>query len=157
MSKLLVIASCMVAAAIAHPALAQADQSVPAATEAPARVPVTIEAYYRIRWGSFDEFMALFEKNHMPILQAAKDAGLVTDISIDVPYNHMVGGARWDLRVSTTYRDAATATLTDSAWGAVWQAAEAKMKAANPKFAEEETRRFTLLEEHWDVVLYPSQ
>ena len=157
MSKLLVIASCMVAAAIAHPALAQADQSVPAATEASARVPVTIEAYYRIRWGSFDEFMALFEKNHMPILQAAKDAGLVTDISIDVPYNHMVGGARWDLRVSTTYRDAATATLTDPAWGAVWQAAEAKMKAANPKFAEEETRRFTLLEEHWDVVLYPGQ
>ncbi len=134
------------------PALAAEEPKADPAAQAQS-APVVVEAYYRIRWGSDREFVALFEKNHLPILEEAMARGLVRDIKIDLPYTHMVGGPRWDFRVRTTYRDAAAAMLTDPAWIAVFNDMEARLKKANPKFDEEETRRFSLLEEHWDVVL----
>lgn len=137
-------------AGLACPVAAQQAKPEPAASQS---TPVVVEAYYRIKWGSEREFISLFEKNHLPILEEAKARGLVLDIRIDLPYTHMVGGARWDIRVRTTYRDASAAMLTDPAWGPVFDDAEARLKKANPKFDDEEKRRFSLLDEHWDVVL----
>ena len=31
--------------------------------------PFTVEYYYKARWGFADEFLALFRKNHWPVLQ----------------------------------------------------------------------------------------
>jgi hypothetical protein len=33
-----------------------------------AALPVTIDYYYRVRWGYHDEFWQLFRRNHYPIL-----------------------------------------------------------------------------------------
>lgn len=134
-----------------QPAMAQEG----AAAAAPNSTPVTVEGYYRIKWGADREFIELYEKNHLPILKEAQSRGIVTDIRIDFPYTHMAGGTRWDMRVSMTYRDASAALLTDPAWGAVFDEVVARLKKNNPAFDAEEAKRFSLLEEHWDVVLAP--
>lgn len=122
-----------------------------AETTAPA--PATVEGYYKIRWGAFDEFMARYQKNHLPILEEAKARGIITDLRIDVPYTHMAGDVRWDLRVTITYRCPGAALMLDPDFAALFDEVTTRLKAANPKFDEEETRRFSLFEEHWDVVL----
>ncbi len=116
---------------------------------------VVVESYYKIKWGSDGDFMSLYQKNHLPILEKAKDRGIINDIRIDMPFTHMAGGERWDLRVTITYRDAEAALLTDSAFIATFDEVVAQLKTKNAKFDEEEARRFSLLEEHWDVVLMP--
>lgn len=116
---------------------------------------VVVESYYKIKWGSDGEFMSLYQKNHLPILEKAKESGMISDLRIDMPFTHMAGGERWDLRVTITYRDAGAALLTDSSFIATFDEVVAQLKARNAKFDEEEARRFSLLEEHWDVVLMP--
>lgn len=121
----------------------------------PAAVPVTTEFYYRIKWGSMEEFVELYNRNHKPFMEEAQRRGLVTAIKYDVPYNHMAGGERWDWRVTITFRDAATAMLTDPAWDGVYTDVGKDLVKDEKKFQAEEARRFSLLEEHWDVTLMP--
>lgn len=130
---------------------AQAQEAVSNETTLPA--PVTIESYYKIRWGADQEFFALYKKNHLPILEEAKARGIVKDIRIDLPYNHMAGGERWDLRVAITYRSPEAALLVDPAFVTVFDEVVAQLKRDNRVFDDEEARRFSLLDEHWDVIL----
>lgn len=125
------------------------------ADEVAISTPVTVESYYKIRWGADLEFFALYQKNHLPILEEAKARGIVKDIRVDVPFTHMAGGTRWDLRVTITYRDADAALVADPELAAVFDEVVNRLKAGNDKFDAEEARRFGLLEEHWDVVLVP--
>lgn len=126
----------------------------PARTTAPAgAMPITIESYYRIKWGSAEEFERLFERNHAPLLRALQKAGQIVSMKIDRPFTHMAGGARWDLRVTLTYRDSAAALDTDPSGTALWKAAKARLYPDTVKFEAEEARRFSLLEEHWDVII----
>ncbi|MCA1626050.1 MAG: hypothetical protein LC768_16370, partial [Acidobacteria bacterium] len=37
--------------------------------------PFTIEFYYKVKWGHFDEFLELYKKNHYPILLRQKKLG----------------------------------------------------------------------------------
>lgn len=148
--RLLSALACAIILTTTVPNSAKAQQ-----TEAAAPAPATIEGYYKIKWGAFDEFMALYEKNHLPILKEAKARGIITDLRIDVPFTHMAGGVRWDLRVAITYRSADAALVTDPDFWTLFDEVETRLKADNPKFDEEEARRFSLLEEHWDVVLVP--
>lgn len=122
-------------------------------TEAQASTPVTVEGYYRIKWGSEGEFSALYQKNHFPILEEAKAREIITDLRIDVPFTHMVGEARWDMRVTMTYRSADAALVNDPELIAVFDEVVTRLKAANPDFDTEEARRFSLLDEHWDVIV----
>lgn len=41
--------------------------------------PITVEYYYRVRWGALDEFIELFERNHWPILREQLAARLFPD------------------------------------------------------------------------------
>lgn len=108
---------------------------------------VTVLYFYRTRWGSHDEFVELFERNHLPILQAQLAEGRYTDVRASVPRFHGDGRADWDFLVSITYRD----------WAAVEEHADrslvARLYPDRAAHAAEEARRFSLLEAHWDVVL----
>jgi hypothetical protein len=115
--------------------------------------PVTVEHYYRIRWGSADEFWRLYKANHAPLLVEMQKAGFITRIQTDEPFTHMAGGVRWDLRVTLTYRDAASAVQLGGAFDQAFDAAKQRLYPDKKKLAEEEARRFALLEEHWDVVV----
>lgn len=64
----------------------------------------------------------------------------------------MAGGVRWDMRVTIVFRDA-SAAINDPAWTALWEKATRRLYKDKKKFDQEEARRFSLLEDHWDVVV----
>ena len=109
--------------------------------------PITILYFYRTKWGSHDEFMALFRRNHWPILKEQLAAGRYTAVELSTPRFHGDGRAVWDILVSITYRD----------WAAIQEHSDAEIARRlypdQDAFKAEEARRFSLLEAHWDVVL----
>ncbi len=143
-------------------ALALAMTGLPATSiqaQAPAAVaapqPVTAEYYYRIRWGSAGEFKRLYERNHAPILREMQRQGFITAMKMEEPFTHLSGGARWDLRVTITFRDAADAIQVGGAYDTASVAAATRLYPNLEAFEAEEARRFSLLEEHWDVIVTP--
>ena len=108
---------------------------------------ITILYFYRTRWGSHDEFMTLFRRNHWPILKEQLAAGRYTAVELFTPRFHGDGHADWDILVSITYRD----------WVAIQEHSDAEIARRlypdQDTFKEEEARRFALLDAHWDVVL----
>jgi hypothetical protein len=130
------------------PASAQKAPPTPAAAPA----PVTIEYYYRIKWGSGPEFIRLYNKNHAPLLAEMQKAGFIKSIVVEEPYTHMAGGVRWDLRVTIVFRDAAAA-ISDPEWDHQWAEATKRLFPDEKAFYAEEDRRFTMLEDHWDVIV----
>jgi hypothetical protein len=109
--------------------------------------PITVLYFYRTRWGAHDEFVALFERNHWPILREQLAEGRFLDVRRYVPRFHGDGRADWDVLVSITYRD----------WAAIEAHSEAAIAARlfpdRERYREEERRRFELLDAHWDVPL----
>lgn len=140
--------SMIVAGLMAWPMGAGA-QTAPQGSEA--SEPVVVESYYRIRWGGRGEFMELYRRNHAPVLEAMKTRGFITRIEMEEPFTHMAGGPRWDLRVTVTYRDAEAAL--GPAYGAAAAAEMDRLYADVAGHTAEEARRFSLVEEHWDVVV----
>lgn len=127
---------------------AVAQPSPPAAAH-----PVTFEHYYRIKWGQELEFKRLYAKNHEPILRELQKAGFILSMRTDVPFTHMAGGPRWDMRVTITYRDGASAVELDGAFDKAMTAATRKLFPDQDALNAEEAKRFAMLEEHWDVVV----
>jgi hypothetical protein len=138
------------AAALLASAPAAAAAAQPTAATAP--LPVTVEYYYRIKWGSSVEFKRLYDKNHAPLLLEMQKRGFIRSIRVDEPFTHLAGGPRWDLRVTIVFRDA-TAAISDPEWDRLWSAAQKRLYPDKPAFDAEEDRRFALLEEHWDVIV----
>jgi hypothetical protein len=132
-------------------ALSVGAGALPAQVAADA-VPVTIEYYYRIRWGAGEEFLRLYRKNHAPLLEEMKTRGFIRSVRVDEPLTHLAGGPRWDLRVTIVFRDAAAA-ISDPEWDQQWAAAKERLYGDRTLFDAEEKARFDLLEEHWDVVV----
>jgi hypothetical protein len=50
--------------------------------------PVTVLYFYKTRWGSHDEFVKLFERNHLPILEAQVESGRLLEVRRYVPRFH---------------------------------------------------------------------
>ena len=109
--------------------------------------PVEILYFYRTKWGSHDEFVELFLRNHWPILREQQAAGRYTDVQLRTPRFHGVGEAGWDVLVSITYRD--WAAVQEHSDGEIVQ----RLYPDQAAFRAEEQRRFELLDAHWDVAL----
>jgi hypothetical protein len=111
--------------------------------------PVTIDYYYRTRWGAHDMFVELFDRNHWPILREQLAAGRFLDVTASKPRFHGDGRADWDFKVTIVYHD----------WAAVQSHSEVEIARRlypdQATFKAEEAHRFSLLEAHWDVVLEP--
>jgi hypothetical protein len=121
-------------------AVVQAQQSPPQAQ------PFVVEYYYKARWGHADEFLTLFKKNHLPVLQKQVEAGRMLGVKIERPRYHATEDGRWDFRVTITFKSAAAAHEPSGE--------EAIIKQLYPDqatFKREEQRRFEILEAHWDV------
>lgn len=146
----LILAALLAAGLVQQPAYGQSG-----ATEAASEV-VTVEYYYRVKWGALEEFKQLYAKNHAPLLEAMRREGFIRDIVMEEPFTHMAGGERWDLRVTITYRDAASAINSprlDAAWEKAWASIYGKDDPEGLRFTAEEAKRFSLVEEHWDVIV----
>ncbi len=116
--------------------------------------PVTVEYYYRLKWGSAGEFKELYNRNHAPILLEMRKEGRVLRMETEEPFTHLAGGVRWDLRVTITYRNADDA-LAGQGMMKGWENAWGRLYKDWQKFSAEETKRFSLVEEHWDVIVKP--
>ena len=141
MRKIL-IASLLAMAAASRPAHAAGD-------------PVTVENYYRIRWGSGTEFGKLFQKNELPVLNEMRRLGFIRSFQIERPFTHMEGGPRWDYRVRITYRDADAGVVSNGAYDEAEEQAIKRLFKNTATRDREEIRRFELMDAHWDVFVMP--
>ena len=128
---------------VGAPALAIAQ--APAVSTSSAQ-PFVVEYYYKTKWGTFDEFKALFRKNHYPVLLKEQGLGRIVRVTIDYPVYHGTEDGRWDMRVTIAFKDAATA-LAPFDNSAILK----ELFPDKEKFDAEERRRFEILEAHWDL------
>ena len=82
--------------------------------------------------------------------------GFVTQMEMEEPFTHLAGGPRWDLRVTVVFRDAASAIQVGGEFDKAFGAAEERLYPDKKTFDAEEARRFSLLEDHWDVIVTPA-
>jgi hypothetical protein len=126
---------------------ARLDAQAPAA-QAGARAERTTWYFYRVKWGFQDEFVALFAKNHLPVLREEMKTGRIKDVRTYVPTYHGDGRADWTFAVAITYKDTAAMTAP-SEDAAIAQ----RLYPDQATFKKEEQRRFEILDAHWDVPL----
>ena len=113
--------------------------------------PVTVAYYYKVKWGYQDEFVALFKKNHYPVLAAQVKSGRYLRVETYVPKFHGDGRADWTFLTIIVYRN----------WQAIDSGSQEKefvkeMYPDQETFKREEQRRFELVEAHCDVPLKPA-
>ncbi|NOT60595.1 MAG: hypothetical protein HOP19_10270 [Acidobacteria bacterium] len=123
--------------------------SLTSAAQAPEK-PFVVEYYYQAQWGHAEEFLQLFKKNHLPVLQKQVELGRLLSVKIEKPRYHATEDGRWDFRVTLTFKSAATAFAPFD------EAALAKqLYPDQATFRKEEQRRFEILKAHWDVPIVP--
>lgn len=145
--KLLVsaLAAATLAALVAHPPVLRAQ--APAAPSA-VRAERTVWYFYRVKWGFQDEFVALFAKNHLPVLREQVKTGRIVDVHTYVPTYHGDGRADWTFAVVIAYKDTA-AMVGPSGEDEIAR----RLYPDQATFRKEEQRRFEILDAHWDVPL----
>jgi hypothetical protein len=108
--------------------------------------PYVIEYYYKAKWGHAEEFIALFKKNHYPVLKKEIELGRILKVFAEVPRYHATEDGRWDFRTTIVFKNAQVANDNfDSA---------PLLKQLFPdqdSYKKEEQRRFEILDAHWDV------
>jgi hypothetical protein len=109
--------------------------------------PYVVEYYYKVRWGHQQEFLQLFLKNHYPLLKKNVESGRMLSVKIETPANHMTEDARWDYRVTITFKNSTLATTANSE-----EAGQIKqLWPDQATYEREEQRRFEILLAHWDL------
>jgi len=108
--------------------------------------PYAIEYYYKAKWGHADEFLALFKKNHYPVLKKEIELGRMLKVSMVTPRYHMTEDSRWDYRVTIVFKNAAIANDNFDSSGIIKQ-----LYPDQETYKKEEQRRFEILDAHWDL------
>jgi len=116
-------------------------QSMPATEK-----PFVVEYYYKAKWGHADEFIALFRKNHYPVLKKNVELGRMLRVSAVMPVYHTTEDGRWDYRVTIVYKNAAVAHDNFDSTALLKQ-----MYPDQETYKKEEQRRFEILDAHWDL------
>jgi hypothetical protein len=132
--------------AIATVLLLAAGAGAQAPPQQAAGEPKTVWFFYTVKWGSQDEFLDLFQRNHYPILKEMEKAGLYLSVKTFVPENHGDGRADWTFAVELVEPAKRPSTPTE-------EEIVAKLYPDLAKLQKEEQRRFELLVAHWDVPL----
>lgn len=137
---------------VAGLALAMVARSVAQVTPiAEAEQPFVVEYYYKARWGHEQEFMALFRKNHLPVLEKEIEKGRILEVSIVRPRYHATEEGRWDYRVTILYPTVAAAHAASP----ITPVELRQLFPDSAAFVREEQRRFEILEAHWDLPIVP--
>ena len=80
-----------------------------AQSKAASEKPFVVEYYYKTKWGQADQFIALFKKNHYPVLKKEVELGRMLKVSAVAPLYHSTEDGRWDYRVTIVYKNATVA------------------------------------------------
>lgn len=102
-----------------------------------------MEWVYRVKWGYQDEFIKIFTKYQIAILNKEKEEGLVTKYIVQRPGLHTSEDNRWDLRVLIYYKDQASQVKGHAIAQTLFPDQET--------FRKEEQRRWELTLVHWDL------
>ena len=108
--------------------------------------PYVIEYYYKAKWGHADEFLALFKKNHYPVLKKEMELGRMLKVSMVAPRYHTTEDGRWDFRVTIVFKNAAIANDNFDSSTVIKQ-----LYPDQETYKKEEQRRFEILDAHWDL------
>ena len=108
--------------------------------------PYAIEYYYKAKWGHAEEFLALFKKNHYPVLKKEMELGRMLRVSMVTPRFHMTEDGRWDYRVTIVFKNAGIANDNFDGSGIIKQ-----LYPDQETYKKEEQRRFQILDAHWDL------
>jgi hypothetical protein len=108
--------------------------------------PYVVEYYYKAKWGHAEEFLALFKKNHYPVLKKEMELGRILRVSMIAPRLHSTEDGRWDYRVTIVFKSAAVANDNFDS-----QALLRQLYPDQENYKKEEQRRFEILDGHWDV------
>jgi hypothetical protein len=108
--------------------------------------PYVVEYYYKTKWGHADEFIALFKKNHYPLLKKQVEMGRFLNVSAVAPVYHTTEDGRWDYRVTIVYKNAAVAND-----GYDSTALQKQLFPDQDTYKKEEQRRFEILDAHRDL------
>jgi hypothetical protein len=134
----------MAVVAVPVPSAVQAQSS--ASAQNANDKPFVVEYYYKAKWGHAEEFIALFKKNHYPVLKKEIELGRILKVFAQVPRYHSTEDGRWDFRTTIVFKNAQIANDNfDSA---------PLLKQLFPdqdSYKKEEQRRFEILDAHWDV------
>jgi hypothetical protein len=145
MKRILVLAGVLAVAVLATFTIVRAQAPAGQSADRPER---TTWYFYRVKWGFQDEFVQLFQRNHLPILREEIKSGRIKDVRTYVPTYHGDGRADWTFAVVIVYKDVAAMTAPS-------QDAEIakRLYPDQARFQKEEQRRFEILDAHWDVPL----
>ena len=145
MKRVLVLAGVLAVAVLATFTIVRAQAPAGQSADRPER---TTWYFYRVKWGFQDEFVQLFQRNHLPILREEIKSGRIKDVRTYVPTYHGDGRADWTFAVVIVYKDVAAMTAPS-------QDAEIakRLYPDQARFQKEEQRRFEILDAHWDVPL----
>jgi hypothetical protein len=122
--------------------------AAPLGAEPTSAAPVVIEYYYKLTPGGTAEWLALYKKNHNPILKQLMKEGLLKSEKLYERRFHAASPA-WDYKVVMVWRD----------WAALEEAHAREseiIRALYPNKEEhdqQEKRRWELTVTHWDDVL----
>jgi len=108
--------------------------------------PATIEHYYKVKWGHFDEFYDLFRKNHYPILKRLQETGHILEMHAAFPVMHASESNRWDMRFTIVYAN--PKYIYEYVYGPDLME---ELFPDQELFMKEEQKRFSLLLEHVDI------
>lgn len=110
--------------------------------------PYIVEWVYRVKWGPQEEWLDIFRKYQVAILDKQKQLGYVKDYTISAPSLHTSEYARWDHRVIIEYKGPVAPDGESDA-------AIAKQLFPNQKqFKADEQRRWELTLAHWDLPIH---
>lgn len=124
-----------------------AASSLEAQNANPSHEHITIESYYKTKWGYAAEFINLWMANHYPLQKKAMENGDIISITAEKPKEHSGEDTRWDFKVTVVYKNA-TLALEHS----ITDVYKKKLYPDLVKLAKDEQYRFTLLIAHWDVL-----
>ena len=107
----------------------------------------TVESYYKVKWGSANDFIELWKKNHYPLMKKAQENGDIISITAEKPLLHSGEDTRWDFKVTVVYKNADAGLdhgITDKY--------KKQLYPDLDKLKKDEQYRFELLLAHWDVM-----
>lgn len=108
--------------------------------------PFVVEYYYKTKWGHADEFIALFKKNHYPLLKKQVEMGRLLKVSAVAPVYHTTEVGGGINRVTIVYNNAAVAND-----GYDSTPLQKQLSPDQDTYKKQEQRRFEILDAQRDL------
>jgi hypothetical protein len=141
----LIVAVASLATVVVFP-VTSAIQAQTSGAQNAADKPFAIEYYYKAKWGHAEEFIALFKKNHYPVLKKEIEMGRMLKVFAEVPRYHTTEDGRWDFRTTIVFKNAQIANDNFDSSTIIKQ-----LYPDQAQYKKEEQRRFEILDAHWDL------